>query len=142
MSDDTIDTGGSGGGGEDHVDVSASDFFNPEADSLWGRVDFLGMIGTFGKATVVGFFSFFAGIVLSVERSVESVFEASMGNVTGVTNALTTSLADAQSAAIQAASADVNMFGIFSITAGNLALLASFLSAAVLVYLFLGWGDP
>lgn len=124
---------GSSGGG-----VRFGDFIHPEADTLFGKVDFAGMLAAFGKAGLVGFFTFLAGIALAFQQSIGNIFEAATAGWRSVGIAYQAVLADVQTRALAVAVSDLGGFEFLALPASAAAALGPALVISFVIAL--AWG--
>lgn len=124
--------GADGGGG------GLGQFIDREADTLLGRVDFIGLISAMGRSTVLAVFTGLTGIALAIEDALANGVGALTAAYRQVFTALASLPVDAQEAAASAASSELDAFGLF---AAPVAVFVALLSmAAVLAVIVVFWG--
>lgn len=116
--------------------LSVWDFFRPSSDSLLGRVDFLGIFGRIGKATIVTFWAILTAWVFSIRDSVGEVYQSVVEGITDVTAALTTIPTQVMGAAVAEAVSELTGFNIGAAPAAAAVSLATLLVIVVGINVF------
>lgn len=138
MADESLTQGGGFDSSSATEDTTFSDYLHPNKP-LYARVDFFGMVADLGKSTIVAFVSLFAGMVLAVRQALSNVFQAVLSIFEDGSVALTDGINQVTRAASEAASGQLDAFGLFALPVGTTIALVTFGGILLAIYLF--WGD-
>lgn len=120
--------------------ITLADYIDRDSDSIFGKVDFLGLIGDIGKAEFVALLSFFSGIAIAAQESIRKVGDSIRETAFESVDALLSIPLSIQESAVATAAKDVVEFEIFALPAGTVVTLSVFVVLAVIVFIFVG-GD-
>lgn len=129
---------GGGGSSSSGSRVGLSEYIDPNASSLLGRVDFVGMVRDWIRTIVFLVSLSWASFVIGAGRAFTSILDAIKGAYFAVYSELLTGPARAQSAAAEAAGSELEVFGILALPVGTAVALSAALAFVVVVYTFTG----
>lgn len=128
-------------GDDDGLSILGS-FIDPTADSLLAKVDFLGLIATFGKAGVGALIIGLVSIPLALAGAFEELVDAlGFTFLEAPAIAFQQSLVVVQTRAVAVAAGDLGVFELFALPASAVAALGPIVVVAVVAALVLG-GEP
>lgn len=134
MSSSDLDPGGQTGGDS----ASLGDYIDADADSLWGKVDFLRLVADTARTTIVGVIVGVAGVILAIADAFGDLLGMFSAGLFAIPEAVLSAPAEMQRIATEQASRELNAFGVLALPVGTAFALLTLFGITAVLYVFFG----